>query len=146
VQNYDELKFAWLFQGGPGTFLDAIMQAVEGDKTALETYRAAHSNLTEDEQGVLVAFSLGKLKRPRGRPPLCPVKRGAHFVMAEKVERAAKFVTTLKRELKGLGHSVRGRHDQIIDAVATKFDVSRTQLAQRLNEGSKPRRERKPRS
>ena len=146
MKSYDELKFAWLFQGGPGTFLDAIMQAVEGDRTALETYRATHANLTEDEQDVLFAFSLGELKRPRGQPPLCPVKRGPHFVMAEKIEMAAKLVTTLKRELKGLGHSVRGRHDQIVDAVAAKFDVSRTQLAQRLNEGSKPRRERNSRT
>ena len=145
MKNYDELKFAWLFQGGPGTFLDAIMQAVEGKAAALSEYLQSHK-LSDDDSAVLETYHQGLFVRPKGRPALCPVKRGREYVRAEKFEKAVQMVKWLKLQLKSKGHSVYGRHEYILEKVAEHFNIDLDALRSRVHEGDKPRRERKSRT
>lgn len=144
MRTYDELRFAWIFQGGPGTFLDAIMQAVEGSNAGLSDYLREHTPTAEQNE-ILANYQDGLFKRPRGRPALCPVRRGPEFAAAEKLEQAARMVKSLKPQLKALNHPVRGRHKDIVKKVADHFGVSEEALLRRINEGKIPRRERKPR-
>jgi hypothetical protein len=62
------LESVWLFCGGPGTTLDAIRQAVEGDRTAIAEILRSDRPLSNQDRSFIADYLEGKFNRKSGGP------------------------------------------------------------------------------
>ena len=129
------------------TFQDAVWLAGhQGDKQQLLDMLRSDFPLSADDKKYLADFIEGKLKRPRGRPPLVRATDELRNPDLAAVKRAAFYVERLKHDARKEGRSSSGIHEWAVDQTMEflkKLGLrrpSRQRLENYLRRSKKPRK------
>ena len=110
------LESVWLFCGGPGKTLDAIRQAVEGDRTTLAEILRSARPLSNQDRCFIADYLEGKFNRKSGRPKFASIPRNAAEREPHLVRLYAEMVMKFKSELRKSGQ-LYGKADEAVDKV-----------------------------